>query len=41
MKISWPEEKHARRLRTAEILQNVQVLFSSKDRQDLILAEAL
>ena len=35
------EEKHDRRLRTAEILQNVQVLFSSKDRQDLILAEAL
>ena len=35
------EEKHNRRPRTAEILQQIEVLYSSNDRQDLILAEAL
>ena len=35
------EEKHNRRPRIAEILQQIEVLYSSTDRQDLILAEAL
>ena len=35
------KEKHNRRPRTTEIFHQIEILHSSTDRQDLILAEAL